>query len=215
MARRNSTTPCKKCGSTERYKSGHCVPCKKKYRTENRDKTREYNQKWNAANPDKRREWSRKWEAENRDRKRELERKWRDANPDKVRESSRRWEAENRDKIREKNRKWEAANPDKRKNLRHRRRANLEGYISDTDWRSLVAHYGCCLACGRSDVALAMDHIVPIAKGGKHDIDNVQPLCQSCNSSKRTKIIDYRPDKGPGFWRQLKLAMLDTGHDWS
>lgn len=53
-----------------------------------------------------------------------------------------------------------------------------------------------CLCCGKSfgesrrDRA-NMDHIDP-EKG--LSVDNTQPLCGSCNSSKRRKIVDYRPD---------------------
>lgn len=37
-----------------------------------------------------------------------------------------------------------------------------------------------------------LDHIYPVSKGGPLVKDNVQYLCQSCNSEKSTKYIDYR-----------------------
>lgn len=48
-----------------------------------------------------------------------------------------------------------------------------------------------CLNCGTSE-NIAIDHIKPISEGGLDTIDNLQPLCQSCNSSKGSKTIDYR-----------------------
>lgn len=48
-----------------------------------------------------------------------------------------------------------------------------------------------CLCCN-SRTKLTIDHIVPVSMGGLHDIKNIQPLCNSCNSSKSTKTIDYR-----------------------
>ncbi|MHB8188944.1 MAG: HNH endonuclease [Ferrimicrobium sp.] len=40
-----------------------------------------------------------------------------------------------------------------------------------------------CERCG-SESDLTVDHIIPLARGGSHDIDNLQTLCRSCNSSK-------------------------------
>jgi 5-methylcytosine-specific restriction endonuclease McrA len=48
-----------------------------------------------------------------------------------------------------------------------------------------------CLCCG-SENKLSLDHVIPIQKGGKDEIENLQPLCKSCNSSKGIKVIDYR-----------------------
>ena len=46
-----------------------------------------------------------------------------------------------------------------------------------------------CQICGRSDAFdwLEIDHIKPIAKGGKTTYDNLQTLCQSCNKEKGDK----------------------------
>ena len=43
-----------------------------------------------------------------------------------------------------------------------------------------------CLACGATE-DITLDHIVPVCKGGKNEIDNLQPLCKSCNSKKNDK----------------------------
>ena len=46
-----------------------------------------------------------------------------------------------------------------------------------------------CRECGASKdegVTLEIDHIVPVAKGGTNDIDNLQTLCKKCNRGKYT-----------------------------
>lgn len=78
---------------------------------------------------------------------------------------------------------------------RARRRGN-GGKLSNEEWETIKAQYGNkCLGCGtpESEVLLTIDHIIPISKGGRNDASNVQPLCQSCNSRKHAKTIDYRP----------------------
>jgi hypothetical protein len=78
-----------------------------------------------------------------------------------------------------------------------RRRARLagaQGSFSTREWETLLAQFESCPMCkrawdeippptGRSSV-ITRDHIVPISKGGSNSIDNIQPLCYSCNSIK-------------------------------
>ena len=50
-------------------------------------------------------------------------------------------------------------------------------------------HFRCRL-CGKSaedGVQLEVDHIVPVSKGGKTEISNLQTLCMACNRGKRDK----------------------------
>jgi 5-methylcytosine-specific restriction endonuclease McrA len=45
-----------------------------------------------------------------------------------------------------------------------------------------------CSYCGKKS-KLDMDHVVPLHSGGKHDIYNIVPACQSCNRSKQDKSL--------------------------
>lgn len=75
----------------------------------------------------------------------------------------------------------------------HRTQKKTTGTITGQEWIEVKNYYGNkCLSCGRSDISIAMDHIVPLSIGGTNTKDNVQPLCKSCNSRKGTKTIDYR-----------------------
>lgn len=74
------------------------------------------------------------------------------------------------------------------------RAKGIENTLTDAEWLEIVAKYGGrCLCCGRTDRPLTRDHVIPLTKGGALSVDNVQPLCGPCNSSKKTKVIDYRP----------------------
>lgn len=50
-----------------------------------------------------------------------------------------------------------------------------------------------CVKCGRETNDLEVDHIIPVSKGGKSTLDNLQTLCHKCNVSK-SNFIDYVPD---------------------
>ena len=67
------------------------------------------------------------------------------------------------------------------------------GKYTIQEWVELCNKYGNkCLSCGRSDVLLTVDHVIPVVLGGSNDISNLQPLCKSCNSKKNKRVIDYR-----------------------
>lgn len=66
------------------------------------------------------------------------------------------------------------------------------GKHTTSEWLLLQFYYGNrCAACGKRTSKLTRDHIVPVSKGGKDSISNIQPLCQRCNSKKSTKIVRY------------------------
>lgn len=71
------------------------------------------------------------------------------------------------------------------------------------EWLALVDACGnACVRCGAAGVV--KDHIIPIYQGGSDGIDNLQPLCKSCNSSKGPENKDFRPPD----WRERLLERL-------
>jgi len=84
----------------------------------------------------------------------------------------------------------------KNRNERARRNRKLgaDGFHTAGEWETLKAQYNwTCPSCKRKepDIRLTEDHVVPLSRGGTDNIENVQPLCGSCNSYKYTKIIKY------------------------
>lgn len=76
----------------------------------------------------------------------------------------------------------------------NRRRAMLakaEGDFTPEQFKALCELYGNVCACCRQAKKLEADHIVPLTKGGDNTIDNIQPLCKSCNSSKGTRTVHF------------------------
>lgn len=111
-------------------------------------------------------------------------------------EKKRKWRKGRRNDENYTYRKRYAKNPAKALEAIHRYRAKKvggHGTITEKEWHDLCKKYGnMCLCCKRIDVKLTIDHIVPLKNGGQNVIENAQPLCGKCNSSKKDKHIDYR-----------------------
>ena len=96
---------------------------------------------------------------------------------------------------------------------------------------------GKCAACGKDGLMVfadilekcaAIDHIIPLSRGGTNDESNLQLLCRSCNASKGSMTMDefmeYRMKKAdaehmlsevyreiPGLAECLQHALKNSG----
>jgi len=173
---------------------GHCKECGKEYSQKNSVRLRETSVAWRQNNRDKSVAYIRKWQAENPDKvavheKRKYEKvKQKLANDPVAAEKERKRQAEY-------SVRWKKENPDKNRVNEEKRRKRIIGAGENhtrKQWLELCLRYqNKCLACG-STKNICADHIVPLSKGGSDCIDNIQPLCRSCNSRKGVKTIDYR-----------------------
>lgn len=73
------------------------------------------------------------------------------------------------------------------------KRKTASRYISNKHIRMEVfdLHGNKCLNCGSYE-DICLDHITAVVNGGENELDNLQPLCRACNSSKGKQTIDYR-----------------------
>ena len=79
---------------------------------------------------------------------------------------------------------------------------------TEAEWLAVKAKYPFCVKCGCKHRDLHKDHVRSIFNGGSDGVDNLQPLCMTCNSSKNYMSIDYRVriDSGQGFIKMCRCA---------
>lgn len=136
-------------------------------------------------------------------RAREKVAKWRTANPEKNRANLDRWREANRLRYLDQTRKAQ----------QKRRAWKLEcggDGISARAWHRLLVRYGgCCAYCGKppeSECRLTQEHIIPLARGGRHAEGNILPVCGWCNTSKNDRLlIEWRA--GRRISRKRRPAM--------
>lgn len=120
---------------------------------------------------------------------------------------------ENSEKIVRRVKKWARKNPERRKEIesKHRktekfkegaRRRRKERYWNDPEYhrmKALANIHGVepkvlkdlpkeCALCGSTD-NLTVDHMFPVCRGGKSNVENLQTLCGSCNSFKGSRLV--------------------------
>lgn len=107
---------------------------------------------------------------------------------------------------------YDSANPEgaaARARLRREREdaAGGSGY-TDRDLQKLRFRLGD--RCAYCDTPLGgrghLDHMTPVAKGGRDDIDNVTYCCESCNQAKHAKTVEEY-----FAWRRARKLPLRAG----
>lgn len=75
---------------------------------------------------------------------------------------------------------------------------------------ALLTRFGqfgnCCAYCGCAG-DMEIEHVVPISRGGAHDISNIVPACAPCNSSKSAREMEAWYKEHPYFC-ELRLQRI-------
>ncbi len=144
-------------------------------------------------------------------------RSWRARNPELVKEGHKAWVLAHPEQRREQQKqaydRWKKANPaivslHRQVNKARSRSSSSDDAFSKDDWLVLCQEYDGRCACCRIRFDLTPDHIVPVVKGGCSHIENIQPLCLTCNMKKGTKIIFYKAKHDKMDSRDENLAHL-------
>ena len=95
---------------------------------------------------------------------------------------------------------WLDLQPDPQHMHREREKARQ---LRKTDWWRAQLQKGVCHYCGQQVGAenLTIDHVIPVARGGKSVRSNCVPCCKECNNKKKAytpveKILDDLLAKG-------------------
>lgn len=137
----------------------------------------------------------REWYLKNTELRNKQVKEYRLKNPEWYKEYIKQWDKENPEKVKVRQSKFRQTEKGKlctkhSSGIRGARRRGAEGSYTASEWEKLKKdHNYTCLHCGRKEpeIKLTRDHIIPISKGGNNYLENMQPLCGSCNSKKGNK----------------------------
>ena len=119
----------------------------------------------------------------------EIAREYRKAHRDRIREFSAAYHQANAEAIRARKRDYDSQNRDKGRAREERRRARKMAagvyLVTAKDIRRLLAQP--CAYCGAKSEHI--DHVLPLARGGRHSIGNLAPACAKCNQTKHSKTV--------------------------
>lgn len=153
-----------------------------------------------AANPTPNRERAVRWAAEHPDEVREGKAAYYRANAEKIKARSSAWSAANRERATARTAEWRARNPEKFRAIKQRRRSRKRGAETEkfTDLEIFERDGWTCGICRESidpslrhgdPMAVQLDHVIPLGKGGSHTRANVQASHASCNRHKGARLI--------------------------
>lgn len=142
-------------------------------------------------------EYKKAWYRKNSDRIKNVQKVYSENHKEYYRQNIRRWKSKNRDHVNEKGREWSKSNPlcgrATASRRRARKRTTCDGTATTSAIKNMLISQG--NRCKFCNIEICpdnahLDHIMPLSKGGKHTISNLQWLCCTCNLRKSNKIID-------------------------
>ena len=167
---------------------GTCKRCMIKKSKEYRENNPEYLKKYYENNKEYIKEKNKEYYEDNK----KYYKEWRENNKEHRKEYYKEYYKDNKEHRNKKDKEWRENNPDKVFNKHHKRRLLKESQgngISKEQWLEMMEFFE--FKCAYSGITLSkntrtIDHIIPLSKGGEHEIWNLVPMHRNYNSSKFT-----------------------------
>jgi hypothetical protein len=201
----SQSKPCTKCGEVKLFSEfnkdnsrkdkhqAHCRSCRKSFRDDNADTINAKNREYYQENRERIIEYQIEYERINKEKKTEYRKQWYQDNRPRIRENQKDYYELNNDKLLEKHREHYRLNPEmyRANSAKYR---SLKQSTSTTDpWelQQIAIFYSDC------PEGWHVDHILPLALGGYHELANLQHLTPRDNLSKHAKHPDDWNDPRP------------------
>ena len=201
----------------------------KQYRENNKDKRAKYQKQYYENNKDKLAGQHKQYRENNKDKLAGHSKQYYENNKDKILEYSKQYYENNKDKILEYSKQYRENNKDKiaeyfatpqgqasrfNNSVKRRLREQSQGKgITKEQWLECMKFFG--FRCAYSGQVLSkdirsLDHIVPLNKGGEHEIFNLAPMYRPYNSSKQDKdLLEWYKEQD--FYSEERLQKI---YEW-
>ena len=186
---------CKSCASLRRknhYKKNrsNILELKKGTRERTKEQRKSYQQNFYYSNLERERTRAKNWRSKNKEKVKKYNKEYQENNFEKITKRQKDYRKNNPEKIRQIKANYTKNNPEavQRHRMTRRARKAQNGVFKVSDKELTKLMNSPCSNCGSTN-RITIDHIIPIAKGGRHSVGNLQPLCKPCNSSKGTKTM--------------------------
>jgi 5-methylcytosine-specific restriction endonuclease McrA len=175
-----------------RIRTDHTRAVARAWYHKNRDRLLIERANYRKAHKSQKKEWDRKSYLKHREKRLVANKLYRQKHREELAKKHKVYVRTHMDAAVQRTKRWRQKNKQKTAMYaenRRARRASAPGIVTDKEWQLLfIQQNGLCVYC-YSDLnkSVALDHKLPLSRGGSNELDNLQLLCRNCNSRKHTK----------------------------